>query len=338
MAARIVKSLDTLRSQVNKLAPKRSKASDGWLGDAKHSMRKSDHNPEPDGTVDALDITHDPKGGVDIQRLCDTLIASKDRRISYLICNGKIISGAGGKQPWVKRTYTGPNKHTKHLHVSVKDAGQDDATPWKIEAAFGKASAPAPKPAKVTPVPATPIADKPIKIAPVAVPEPASNKDIIIAVQKRLHDLGYNPGGADGVLGPLTKGSILSFKNDNGLKPVDTLDEEFLTALATAKPRTMVPARANATANEVAAKVPEANAHWWNKWIGGGAAGGASGLAVLDAIAPAKGYVEPVRDLAADVPGWAWLLIVAGIALAITIFAARGQKKAVEAFKAGDRR
>ncbi len=150
---RIVKSLDTLRSQVNKLAPKRSKASDGWLGDAKHSMRKSDHNPEPDGTVDALDITHDPKNGVDIQKLCDAIIASKDKRVSYLICNGKIISGAGGKQPWVKRVYTGANKHDKHLHVSVKDAGQDDTTPWKIEAAFGKAAA-APKPevpSRITP-------------------------------------------------------------------------------------------------------------------------------------------------------------------------------------------
>ncbi|TIL32421.1 hypothetical protein [Mesorhizobium sp.] len=44
-AVRITKRLDTLHSQVNRLAPKRSKLSDGWLGDAKHSMRKSDHNP-----------------------------------------------------------------------------------------------------------------------------------------------------------------------------------------------------------------------------------------------------------------------------------------------------
>ena len=134
--ARMVESLKTFRAQVNKLAPKRSKASDGWIGDSKHSMRKSDHNPEPDGTVDAFDLTHDPKGGVDIQKVCDALLASRDPRISYLICNGQIIAGANGPQPWVKRNYTGANKHTKHLHVSVLDKGQDNAAPWKIEAAF----------------------------------------------------------------------------------------------------------------------------------------------------------------------------------------------------------
>lgn len=136
VTVRITKSLNTLRSQVNALAPKRSKASDGWLGDAKHSMRKSDHNPEPDGTVDAFDLTHDPKNGVDIQRVRDAIVASKDRRVSYLICNGFITAGNGGPKPWIARVYIGTNKHNKHLHVSVLDAYQDDTTPWKIEAAF----------------------------------------------------------------------------------------------------------------------------------------------------------------------------------------------------------
>lgn len=134
--ARLTESLKTLRSQVNALAPKRSKLSDGWIGDTKHSMRKSDHNPEPDGTVDAFDLTHDPANGVDIQKVCDAIIASRDKRVSYLICNGQIIAGNGGPQPWVKRVYTGANKHNKHLHVSVLDKHQEDITPWDIGAAF----------------------------------------------------------------------------------------------------------------------------------------------------------------------------------------------------------
>lgn len=137
-APRMVKSLMTLRAQVNALAPSRSKISDGWIGDAKHSMRKSDHNPEPDGTVDAFDLTHDPANGVDIQRVCDAIIASKDKRVSYLICNGQIISGNSGPSPWISRVYTGSNKHTKHLHVSVTDKFQDDTTAWNIGAAFTK--------------------------------------------------------------------------------------------------------------------------------------------------------------------------------------------------------
>lgn len=136
--ARMVECLKTLRAQVNALAPKRSKLSDGWIADRAHSMRKSDHNPEPDGTVDAFDLTHDPANGVDIQKVCDAIIASKDRRVSYLICNGQITAGNGGPQPWVKRVYTGANKHTKHLHISVLDKTQDDTTPWAIAAAFRK--------------------------------------------------------------------------------------------------------------------------------------------------------------------------------------------------------
>ncbi|RWC06670.1 MAG: hypothetical protein EOQ56_03895 [Mesorhizobium sp.] len=120
-AVRIIKSLDTLRSQVNKLAPGRSKLSDRWLGDAKHSMRKSGHNPEPEGTVDAFDLTHDPKNGVDIQKVCDAIIASRDPRVSYLICNGKIIAGNGGPQPWVKRNYTGAN-----ISIRSPASGPDD--------------------------------------------------------------------------------------------------------------------------------------------------------------------------------------------------------------------
>jgi hypothetical protein len=136
VAARMVKALSTLRAQVNALAPNRSKLSDGWIADSAHSMRKSDHNPEPDGTVDAFDLTHDPKGGVDIQRVCDAIIASKDKRVSYLICNGQITSGNNGPKPWVKRPYTGANKHNHHMHVSVLDKFQDDESKWSIDSAF----------------------------------------------------------------------------------------------------------------------------------------------------------------------------------------------------------
>ena len=59
---------------------------------------------------------------------------------------------------------------------------------------------------------------------------------------ERLAELGYNPGGNDGLMGPLTKGAVLAFRNDNGLVVKDEIDAEFLAALATAKPRAMAPA------------------------------------------------------------------------------------------------
>lgn len=152
MAWRLAKSLEKLRSQVNAAAPNRDKSADGTIGDAAHSSRASDHNPTPAGVVCAIDITHDPKGGLDSYALADTLRASGDKRIKYIISNKKI---ADPGQPW--RKYTGKNSHSQHVHVSVKSDIADDASEWQI--GLGKAgivertvaavvSAVAPKPPK----------------------------------------------------------------------------------------------------------------------------------------------------------------------------------------------
>lgn len=124
MAWRLAESLAKLRDQINDSFPDRSKASDGTVGDAAHSSRSSDHNPwVKDGrssVVTAIDITHDPRNGVDAGKLADMLRSSRDERIKYIISNARICSGSGGPQPWVWRRYTGSNAHRKHMHLSVK--------------------------------------------------------------------------------------------------------------------------------------------------------------------------------------------------------------------------
>ena len=175
-----------------------------------------------------------------------------------------------------------------------------------------------------------------IDLVPV-VPDPPS-KETISAAQKRLADLGYNPGGIDGKMGPLTRGSILSFKNDNGLTPNDTIDEAFLTALATASPRKLPDARANATVSQVAAVVPEARVHWWNR-LGALVVGGGTTVAGgVDYIAPATSYLQPVKDFVGDVPTYVWIGGVVGLCIVLYIASQYGAKKATEAFQAGDRR
>lgn len=139
MAWRLAKSLETFRDQVNTIAPRRSKASDGTIGDAAHSSRDSDHNPldhdhNPNtaGVVCAIDITHDPENGMDCEKLAKALVASRDSRIKYIIWNRGINSPT--TQPWAWRAYNGTNPHTKHLHLSVvADVTKFDATtPWKL--------------------------------------------------------------------------------------------------------------------------------------------------------------------------------------------------------------
>src|ERR1043165_429852 len=60
MAWYIAKSLETLRHQLNTIAPNRSTKSDGGIGDAAHSARLSDHNPTSSGQVCAPHLTNDP--------------------------------------------------------------------------------------------------------------------------------------------------------------------------------------------------------------------------------------------------------------------------------------
>ena len=105
-------ALVSLRAQINERWPDRDKGSDGWIGDASHSARKSDHNPDysSGGIVRALDVDKD---GINVDALVSAAI--NDSRTAYVIWNGRIwIRGYG----WQK--YTGSNMHTKHVHISLR--------------------------------------------------------------------------------------------------------------------------------------------------------------------------------------------------------------------------
>lgn len=131
-AWKVAKSLLHLRDQINHAVPDRKRQNDGTIGDAAHSARVSDHNPNMAGVVCAMDITHDPKGGCDSYALAETLRAAKDKRIKYVISNRKIFSS--GSAPWQWRPYHGANPHDCHVHVSVKGPNRvwDDTTDWDI--------------------------------------------------------------------------------------------------------------------------------------------------------------------------------------------------------------
>lgn len=132
MSWRIAGSLKTLRDQVNAAWPNRDKRSDGSIGDAKHSSRKSDHNPNEAGVVCALDIDKDLSNTVTVETVVNALVASRDPRIKYLIWRGRILSST--VSPWTWRKYTGTSGHFEHLHISVGPAAAlyDDPSPWAI--------------------------------------------------------------------------------------------------------------------------------------------------------------------------------------------------------------
>jgi len=122
-----------LREQLDDSYPDRDRTSDGWIGDARHSHLKSDHNPDKGAksVVRAIDIDRDLCGKskpdlmpylADQIRLC---AKSGDLRVKYLIFDGRIASS---KRRWAWRKYTGSNSHKSHLHISFTSKGDLDGS------------------------------------------------------------------------------------------------------------------------------------------------------------------------------------------------------------------
>lgn len=147
---KVAPAAQSILNQATFYRPKRSKASDGTIGDAAHRNRVSDHNPDRDGIVLAADLTHDPKRGVDAHGWVRWRVARGDRRIKYAISMGQIWEQETRR--WKK--YDGDNPHTLHAHVSINKAYQNDTSPWFDGWFVGQPiSVPAPPPPAPPPAP-----------------------------------------------------------------------------------------------------------------------------------------------------------------------------------------
>ena len=199
--ARIAEALATLREQVNQAYPGRAKSNDGWLGDASHQKRKSDHNPNSAGVVRAIDLTHDPKHGFDSYKFADLLLSKKDERVRYVISNRRIAGDAdfarnNSATAWKWKRYNGTNPHDEHVHISVeKDSGRyDDPRPWDI----GESMAP--------------IADHPEAPSDRQLQQGDSGNDVV-----ELQTLLGAPTPRDGYFGLETRMAVKAFQTRAGL-------------------------------------------------------------------------------------------------------------------------
>lgn len=132
MAWRPAKSVQTLKDQLDATFP-------GWkflgfIGDQSHASGASDHNPNSEGVVTAIDIG--PGGGLDIHKLANQLVANPHPDLKYIISNGRI---ANWQTNFKWQTYSGSDPHDTHIHVSVGRGpdGQskppyDDNIKWSI--------------------------------------------------------------------------------------------------------------------------------------------------------------------------------------------------------------
>ena len=124
MKPKLSKAAIQLREQIDDAFADRDRASDGWIGDTRHGARKSDHNPDGQGWVRAIDIDRDLSGKAKpdlmpdlVDQIRQACKARSEKRIAYIIFDGKICSPI---LRWKWRKYTGANKHNHHAHFSFK--------------------------------------------------------------------------------------------------------------------------------------------------------------------------------------------------------------------------
>jgi len=121
---RLVLSLRRLAREIDHAWPDRATSSDGWIGDASHASRVSDHNPDRNGLVHALDVT---AAGVNTPVLINRV--TRHPATEYVIHDGMIWSRRFDMKP---REYEGPDPHTSHVHVSVRHTrtAERNRTTW----------------------------------------------------------------------------------------------------------------------------------------------------------------------------------------------------------------
>lgn len=153
----------------------------------------------------------------------------------------------------------------------------------------------------------------------------------VARVQRALAAFGYHEvGDVDGLMGGKTRGAIAAFLNDRGIigrsAAVDTmLDAEIGKASAEKFMRPVSPARAYATAADLAPKVSavkqNAAARVWAKLLALPSLVGSAGLGIVQNIPGAKEAASPVisavKENADFIPGWVYLAVLALVALAM---------------------
>lgn len=128
----------TLRAAIDLWYQDRRTSADGWIGDARHSARESDHNPDKFGWVRAIDIDArlGSSEGLSVYLADQIRICGKtDKRLAYVIHMGKIASP---KKNWAWRKYTGFNQHNHHIHISFTKLGDLSIKEFDIPLLGGK--------------------------------------------------------------------------------------------------------------------------------------------------------------------------------------------------------
>ncbi|MGB7981197.1 MAG: peptidoglycan-binding protein [Candidatus Nanopelagicales bacterium] len=192
-------SLLKLRKEIDARWPGRSRASDGVIGDLRHSGTRNSHNPVGTatgprvgtrGAVHAMDIT---ASGINVQSVLNAVIG--DSRVWYVIHGGRIWSRTYG---WTARRQAG-DPHTTHIHINLREDSQTASRTAENDTRSWFGSAPT----------------QPAISAPGA--GVSLSSDQVRIIQKALIKKGFTiPAGATGMYGAQTAAAMAAFQRSQG--------------------------------------------------------------------------------------------------------------------------
>lgn len=204
MSWHLAPALDQLRAEVNALWPNRSKASDGTIGDAAHSARTSDHNPNARRSVNAIDIT---VSGVDVQKIINA--AKAHPSVRYIIFNRQIMNRDIGN--FRARRYPGSNPHVAHVHISIYQS----ATAERRTQSWGLANAKGGGTSGGGNTYGNPKAKHTLGSRTLNLYDAGTD---VTDLQQRLKKLSrYTGGKVDGYYGPAVKSAVERYQRSRGL-------------------------------------------------------------------------------------------------------------------------
>lgn len=178
--------------------------------------------------------------------------------------------------------------------------------------------------------------------------EPAQGMPTLVlkAGQMRLRELGYfTAGKPNGVHGTMSVGAVSSFQADRGIPVTGEFDPvtvaELDKACAEGWARPLAPERTEATAEEIKAQVPEAQAAWKAKlgayWTAAVGALGFVWSSITSFVGDAWDNTSGVREFFSDIPTPVWFAVVGGLAIFMGYQARKAQTVANDAFRSGQR-
>ena len=160
----------------------------------------------------------------------------------------------------------------------------------------------------------------------------------------------FEVGDPDGLLGGKFVAGVAAFMTDRGKDPnrgqiTDALKSEINAAMSEKLPdgtpwsRPIAPARANATANDVAKTVPSVKVNFWQKIMAFilGIPAAVTGLIKSffgEADTP-SGYIASIKDFFGSVPSELYWFIIAAIAVGVFIAAKKSTDSTVKDYQQG---